>query len=570
MLNTLIPIRLDQDEQLGAYLCKSLIRYWNTLRHLKLVQIYGRLWFKLRRPRIDCRAPPPQRLSTGPWSRCAARSQSLIGPDTFLFLNRSETLEKIGWDASVVEKLWRYNQHYFDDLNAEGALKRTAWHLALLKNWMQHNPVGQGTGWEPYPLSLRIVNWVKWTLAGNPMPVEGLHSLAIQARWLTKRLESHLLGNHYFSNAKALVFVGLMFEGAEAQIWLKKGLAIIAQQLHEQVLPDGGNFERSPMYHSIFFEDLLDLINVAQACPAQIGIDTIETWRETAARMGTWLMGMVHPDGQIALFNDAAFGVTPTPAELISYADRLAVPVAGPVSSICNRVMAQQWPDSGYIRLVAKNAVALLDVAPIGPDYLPSHANADTLSFELSLFGQRVIVNGGTSRYGSCPQRLAERQTAAHSTVEIDGQSSSEVWGGFRVARRAYPFGLSMNQREHQISIGCSHNGYQRLLSKPIHRRQWEFAPNSLTVTDCVSGRFKEGIARYLFHPDLTLTVISPASVQISLPNAKIVNMTILAGTARLVVGQHSAEFGRVRQTQCLEVELSDNTATVKIEWSNE
>jgi hypothetical protein len=43
-----------------------------------------------------------------------------------------------------------------------------------------------------------------------------------------------------------------------------------------------------------------------------------------------------------------------------------------------------------------------------------------------------------------------------------------------------------------------------------------------------------------------------------------------LVGTARLVVGQHSAEFGRVGQAQCLEVELNDNMATVKIEWSNE
>ncbi|MEY6432337.1 heparinase II/III-family protein [Thioalkalicoccus limnaeus] len=66
--------------------------------------------------------------------------------------------------------------------------------------------------------------------------------------------------------------------------------------------------------------------------------------------------------------------------------------------------------------------------------------HADTLSFELSLFGQRTIVNGGTSRYGSGPERLAERSTAAHSTVQIDGADSSEVWGGFRVARRARPF----------------------------------------------------------------------------------------------------------------------------------
>ncbi len=549
---------------------KTVGLYWHTLRYLKPVQIYGRLWFKLSRPRPDLRPAPSLRLPTGRWVACAARVQSLTSADTFFFLNQAGSLAELGWDAPAIEKLWRYNQHYFDDLNAEGAAQRSQWHLALIHNWLEHNPAGQGSGWEPYPTSLRIVNWVKWTLAGNTLPAQALQSLAVQARWLSKRLERHLLGNHYFANAKALVFAGLMFEGAEAHAWLKKGLGIIEQELPEQVLPDGGNFERSPMYHSIFFEDLLDLINVSRAWPGQISVVMVAGWQDIASRMAAWLMGMTPPDGQIALFNDAAFGVTPAPAGLSAYARRLELAVVAQAQPMINEVGLEEWQDSGYIRLVATNAIALLDVAPIGPDYLPSHANADTLSFELSLFGHRVIVDGGTSRYGSGSERLRERQTAAHSTLELDGNSSSEVWGGFRVGRRAYPVALSINQQTEQVTVACSHTGYQHLPSGPVHRRQWAFAPNSLTVTDRVSGRFNVAIARYLFHPDLKLTVISPTVVQICFSNEKIAWVTILSGTARLVVGQHSAEFGRVRPTQCLEVELRHNTGTVKIEWSNE
>ncbi|WP_413889259.1 heparinase II/III family protein [Candidatus Aalborgicola defluviihabitans] len=81
-----------------------------------------------------------------------------------------------------------------------------------------------------------------------------------------------------------------------------------------------------------------------------------------------------------------------------------------------------------------------MDVAPVGPAYLPGHAHADTLSFELSVSGQRVVVNGGTSRYGLGPLRLRERETAAHSTVEVAKQSSSEVWGGFRSGPPGVPF----------------------------------------------------------------------------------------------------------------------------------
>ena len=98
-------------------------------------------------------------------------------------------------------------------------------------------------------------------------------------------------------------------------------------------------------------------------------------------------------------------------------------------------------------RICKGEAVLLIDVAPIGPDYLPGHAHADTLSYELSLYGKRVLVNSGTSRYGSGPKRDWERSTAAHNTVEVDGQSSSETWSGFRVARRAYPFDVLVEQK---------------------------------------------------------------------------------------------------------------------------
>ena len=81
--------------------------------------------------------------------------------------------------------------------------------------------------------------------------------------------------------------------------------------------------------------------------------------------------------------------------------------------------------------------VGLIDVAEIGPSYLPAHGHADALTFELSLDGKRVVVDTGTQSYEDGPSRWAQRSTSAHITIEIDGQSSSEVWKSFRVGRRA-------------------------------------------------------------------------------------------------------------------------------------
>src|SRR5690606_6973721 len=147
------------------------------------------------------------------------------------------------------------------DLCAEGGDRRSAWHLDLLRDWVAANPPGHGDGWEPYPTSLRIVNWIKWALAGNTLPPACVHSLAVQVRWLRRCLEIHLLGNHLFANAKALVFAGLYFSGPEAHRWLATGLRILEREIAEQILPDGGQFERSTMYHALAYEDMLDLVN---------------------------------------------------------------------------------------------------------------------------------------------------------------------------------------------------------------------------------------------------------------------------------------------------------------------
>lgn len=546
------------------------LRYWHTLRHLKPVQFYGRLWIKLYRPQLA--ATPvtlPLRGRQGRWQQPAAREPSMVGPCSFRFLNHAHQLpSNDGWNDAALEKLWLYNLHYFDDLNAAGASNRTAWHLVLMQRWVAENPPAIGNGWEPYPTSLRIVNWVKWALSGNALPEPCARSLVLQARWLQKRLEWHLLGNHLFANAKALVFVGLFFEGPEAQQWLTTGLRIIARELPEQVLSDGGNFERSPMYHAIFLEDLLDLVNAANVWTGQVDAALAESWRNVAGSMLVWLQGMAHPDGKIALFNDAAFGVAPTTQELTAYARRLALSANPADEGHGGPCFLTHWPSSGYIRLENADAVALLDVAPVGPAYLPGHAHADTLSFELSVSGQRVVVNGGTSRYGLGPLRLRERETAAHSTVEVAKQSSSEVWGGFRVARRASPFDLQIQDDAERMNIACSHDGYVRLAGQPVHRRAWTMMARSLLVTDTVVGGRHTAVARYILHPQISIVAAGPNTWELALPDGRSLNTEVLCGEAYLEPAHYAPEFGIVLPTQSLTVNLLAGKAQVEWSWS--
>ncbi|MEM8647185.1 MAG: alginate lyase family protein [Pseudomonadota bacterium] len=471
--------------------------FLETVRHLKPEQIYGRARHRWVRPIPDLRPAPAPRMANGTWAEPALKRQCLTGPTSVRFLNVPGTVQTFAdWNDESADKLWLYNLHYFDDLNAADAKNRHAWHRALVDRWVKENPPGTGNGWEPYPVSQRLVNWIKWALSGAELAPQWQDSLAVQARWLAKRVEHHLLGNHLFANAKALIFAGSFFRGAEADTWLKEGIRILDAELGEQVLGDGGHFERSPMYHAIILEDVLDLINLASAYPETQHTGTIDRLHTTATKMLAWLKAMCHPDGQISFFNDAAFGIAPNRDVLVAYAERCGVRQPPQSSRLLTHLA-----DSGYIRLQSEECVALLDTAPVGPDYLPGHAHADTLSFEMSLFGQRMIVNSGTSVYGTSPERLRQRSTAAHSTVEIDGEASSEVWAGFRVARRARPLDLAISEGAGALTVACSHDGYHRLPGKPTHHRTWRLEGRRLNVRDKIEGACGQALARFPLAP---------------------------------------------------------------------
>ncbi len=523
----------------------GLFLYFHTLRHLKPIQIWGRLLFRLRRPTPDLSAAPQRRSGGGVWRLPAARRQSLVSAMRFRFLNEEHEVVSGGdWNSPGIPKLWLYNLHYFDDLNAQDAASRAAWHALLLARWIAENPPGVGNGWEPYPLSLRLVNWLKWVLAGNELSGAAVHSLAVQARFLTRRLEVHLLGNHLFANAKALVFAGAFFEGAEADAWFRLGMEILRREIAEQILADGGHFERSTMYQALALEDMLDLSNLARAFPAAFaGWQTeLDRWPTLIDGMARWLEAMSHPDGEISFFNDAAMGVAPSPSALMGYAQRLDIPV---VAEMSDGVI--QLEQSGYIRMQMNRAVLLFDGAPVGPDYLPGHAHADTLSFELSWGLQRVICNSGTSRYGRDAIRLWERSTAAHNTVAIDGADSSEVWDGFRVARRAYPVGFGCAESAEALGAWCAHDGYMRLPGRPVHRRTVEVSGDEVRWTDEVTGAGEHrAVGRIPLHPEVKARRLNEAQWLLVLPSGAQLVLALETAGVKLdeETGRYSPEFG--------------------------
>lgn len=539
--------------------------FYRTVRYLKFVQIYRRIWFKCYRPRINSSSLPAVKDFYGLKTAPAKKQVSLSSASEWILLNKRGKLDEIGWQNSLRSKLWRYNQHYFDDLNAIGSKCRVNWHEGLIDRWIKDNPPFLGHGWEPYPTSIRIINWIKWSAEGGLLSKSAEESLAMQIRWLRRRLEWHLLGNHLFMNAKALIFAGLYFDGSEAQDWLTHGMRIINEQISEQILPDGAQFELTPMYHALATEDLLDLINICEANAGKIPSDNMQNiaeWRVLAERMLEWLGCMSHPDRKISFFNDSAFGVAPTNQELFSYAKRLDILVIEPKIGITN------LKDSGYVRLQSENAVLIADLGPIGPDYLPGHAHADTLSFELSIFGSRIFVNSGTSEYGISAERHRQRGTLSHNTVCVVNQDSSEVWSGFRVGARAKITRKCLQDDGLVLHAYGEHDGYARINQQLRHSRKISLEERSLRIVDNVSLPLYAS-ARYHFHPDLFVDISGENQGFIITKNGQKIKWNVSdASSIELISTTWHPEFGKAVPNKCLVANFRNQACSLNMIWS--
>jgi uncharacterized heparinase superfamily protein len=488
-----------------------------TLPYLTGTQMAYQFWYRLRaKLPVDSRTPacpPPESIEAqaltprAPFLQRPFIRQSDIERHSFTFLNQSETFhDAIDWGVPHKGRLWRYNLHYFDYLFPDRPLSWISGQR-LMADWIRSNPVGTPDAWDPFPTSLRVVNWIKFLAAHQGQRADDSEvcaSLYGQVLFIERHLEFHLLANHLFKNIKALLFAGLYFRGDDAERWRNRGLRLLAQQLSEQVLPDGGHFERSPMYHAMVLEDVLDLLNIM---PENEGIfhELRSKLMNTAEVMAGVLQALTHPDGDMALFNDAAFGIEHTAHTLAGY----YAAVTGQSAPTKTKGPITAFPDTGYfIMTPAAGNKLIIDCGAIGPDYQPGHAHCDILSFELSIQGRRVIVDSGCCQYEDGPIRQYNRGNAGHNTVTIDGQNQSEVWSAHRCARRAYPLSAELYEApDGSLCFQGAHDGYQRLPGKPVHLRRVLWKKDVITITDRVEGADLHALFSTLhIHPDLKVT----------------------------------------------------------------
>ncbi len=497
------------------------LRIFNTVKYLKFIQIYFRLFYFIR-DRFRRIRKFEYKLSKNSESiplkfldSCEYYSTYKDGEFHMLNLSKKFTNE-IDWNFSKYGKLWTYNLTYFEYLKEKED-------VSLIYNFLE-NIKSVKDGLEPFPISLRGINWIKFLTRHQIRDNKIDNSLYAQYYILLDNLEYHLLGNHLLENGFSLLFGSYYFQD---EVLYQKAKKILLKELDEQILKDGGHFELSPMYHQLMLFRLLDCINLVQNNHWK-SQELLSYLSLKASQMLGWLKKMTYESGEIPLFNDSAKNIAPMSSQLFQYAKRLK----------CDETL-KELSDSGYRKVKRSNYECVIDIGEVGASYIAGHAHADTFNFELQINKKPFIVDTGVSTYNIGKTRDSERSTKAHNTVEIEDTNSSEVWAGFRVANRANVFDIVKENDFYQ----ATHNGYS-LKKGILHTRSWKFEENRIIIEDSLNQESR-AVARLHFHPSLSLDLIK--------------NHLIINNKFRVKSYNFTEQFNKWQNAICIEIDFSKN-----------
>ncbi len=327
---------------------------------------------------------------------------------------------------------------------------------ALVDEWISFQGSWHSIAWRPDVLARRIISWLSQsTLVLQDADVRFyrryLRSLLRQVRYLRHTAGDARRGVARLQAVIALTYAALCIAGQARHI--KSTTERLKGELERQVLPDGGHASRDP---GAVIKILLDLLPLRQAFASR-NIAPPQALQNAIDRMMPMLRFFRHSEGTFAHFN----GMGATPADLLltllAYDEARGAPFANA-------------PYSGYQRLAAGGAVAIVDTGTAPPIEMSLDAHAGCLSFEFSSPRQSlIIVNCGMPAIGRENWRPIARATAAHSTVTFNNASSARfvelatfrrMLGGSPIVGGPTRVAVNREETPGAIALRAMHDGY--------------------------------------------------------------------------------------------------------------
>lgn len=465
----------------------NFLRFIHTVRNFQTDQIRQKMVYSLAKSKAARNLQRFHLSSTPAISsvsfRDEVKSPSSFSDGCFTFLNVKHRYEgNPPWNEQAYGSLWNIHLNSFEYLLQDGMSAGQG--IALMKDFIGSSHKNR-TLYDSYVVSQRILNWIKFISVHSVKDEEILKFLYRQVRYLSVNPEYHLRNNHLLENGFALLRAAVLFDDDKV---FKTARNILHKELQQQILYDGAHFELSPMYHCIQLRrtlESIDLLRQQNKAEHQGFLSFLEV---KAGLMCGWLMNITFDNGDLPQLNDST-DVSHTWQSLFRYAGNLGI-----------KCRHRPFSASGFRKFRNRHFELLVDINGLTPGLAPGHGHADTFHFLLHVFGSPFIVDTGVSTYAPGPERSYERSTQAHNTVMISNRDQSEVYGSFRVGRKAGVF----NIRENGSRISASHNGYKMIGA--IHHRTFDFGDREIIIIDRIEpGNHLPASAFFHVHKNCSL-----------------------------------------------------------------
>jgi len=484
-----------------------------------------------------------------------AEAGTVMLSEGLLLAGRRMRIDPANWQpeqapAAAVAALQGFD--WLPDLTAAGP-EGLATARQLIEGWMASGPRA-GRASSTALLARRLSAWLQMSdrllIGADPTFRARFLARALEdAAWLGRALPAELAGVSLVASAKALLLAGLALPGGNG--WRRRGLELVESELGRQILPDGGQIERSPSRQLRLLADLCEMARAFEradrAVPATIG--------GAIRAMAPIVRLLQHGDGGLALFNGGA-------EERAGYVELVLAAAGDRLQPLA------QAPQTGFQRMAAGKLVAIVDSGRPPPPGFDAAAHAGSASLEVSIGRERLIVNCGT--HPESLWREAMRATAAHSTLVVADTNSSGIFEG-GIGHRPVSVICKREETAGRTWLDLAHDGYRRHFGLR-HRRRLYLAETGedLRGEDSVEGPREAPLQlRFHLHPDVQVSLAQSGQAAIlRTASGSGWRLRVDGGAMSLAESVYLGEAGHLRRSQQILVEARHPGGETRLRWA--
>lgn len=471
-----------------------------------------------------------------------------------------------------------------------------------VRNWMDTNPYPRGINWiSGIEIGIRIVNlfYMLKYLPSNRLSQNHkqliLNFVSVHAYHLYRYPSKYSsCANYAIAEALGLFIAGLCFPSLKnAYNWKAFGKKVLEREVTRQIYSDGSSFEHTIPYLQFVADHFLVYYLICKEYNESINAEIEKRLKAVCS----FVSCIVDINGNIPMIGDDDEGhllrlwfgehnnflsLLNTGSILFNRPDwihpsasldsKTLLQLGGSARSKWEKLKKEEsWRiktryfDNAGLGVIShskkgKEIKFVGNSGSLGLEPMSGHGHADALSFFLSIDGQPVFIDTGTYLYHSGGKwRRFFRSTAAHNTIQVDGQDQAEQLADFMFGDFYNVRNIHWSEREDRIDWGAEHSGYKRLADPVVHRREVSYIKReySFKVTDTLKCRGNHDV-KLLFHlhPDIEVLSEGKNTFRLSGKDASVIlrvdhqlNGQVISGSEEHLMGWYSRCFNRLQKT---------------------